>query len=387
MGHAVELFVIAAKGEIALKEELLARLAPLVEAGIVRGSSADPAGARVETADVIVALASPEALAEGTETRAELEKALAMERACHGVVILLRARKMKPLPGFEDRALLPRDGAPLDTEEDAATAWQGALAGVLEGVALCHVTVGDLLLKQEREAAAAAAFRRALAIAETLAGEEIVGEPELELLALVRDRLGDALLAAGDGPGAFAAYESARVVHERLVRLAPGDHKKLGALGRCFESVGEVLHAMGARPEALRAYQACLALRERLAAETGAAAARRELCLTHSRIGHVFRAMGEAEAALEAFRTGLTLAEALAGDHAADASFRADLALFCFRAATVLVEGSPAQREEARALLGRARGIYRDLEERGLLAEAQAIWPPAVEALLDSLDA
>jgi hypothetical protein len=71
----------------------------------------------------------------------------------------------------------------------------------------------------------------------------------------------------------------------------------------------------------------------------------------------------------------------------ADAAvFQAERALFHFRTASVLAEGDKDDREEARALLLRALAIYRELEARGVLAESQSIWPPAVEAMLDTLD-
>jgi hypothetical protein len=66
--------------------------------------------------------------------------------------------------------------------------------------------------------------------------------------------------------------------------------------------------------------------------------------------------------------------------------FQAERALFCFRAASVLADGGEADQDEARELLLRALGIYRDLEQRNVLPEAHKIWPPAIEAMLDSLD-
>ena len=142
---------------------------------------------------------------------------------------------------------------------------------------------------------------------------------------------------------------------------------------------------MGDKPEALEAYHACLALRVELAEELGHEDATRELYATHGRIGHVHRAMGDAEAALAAFRTGMALVEGLVRDDDEAAVYRAETALFCFRMATVLADGTRAERDEARALLERALVIYRDLEARALLTQAQSIRPPAVEALLDTI--
>jgi tetratricopeptide (TPR) repeat protein len=310
-----------------------------------------------------------------------------MERDRRAVLVPLRAHPADlTATGLEQRTIHPRDGSSLVSADHAELAWRGALAGVLEGVTLCHVTIGDIQLEREREALATASFRRALVIAEGLVTEDPDDEPNLALLALVRDRVGDALLAAGDGPNAFTAYDSARIVRERLVRDAPLNRDKRRALARCFESIGEVLRAIEDKPPALDAYRACLALRERLAEETADPRERREVYTTYGRIGHVLRAMGDTAASVHAFRTGLSIAEALAAEGDDDGTSRADHALFCFRIATVLVDGGDADRDEARALLGRAKVTYAELEAAGLLLERQSIWPPAVDALLDTLD-
>lgn len=390
MNHAVELFVSSAPGDQALRQELRARLSPLVEGGLVREATASPeeanAASPLASADLVVVLLSPEALAEGSKILATLDEALGMERERRAVVIPLRARACDvsetPLAA---RVIYPRDDRALDHPDHQALAFRDAIAGIQTGAALCHVTIGDHLLEGEREAAAAAAFRRAHAIAERLTLDDPDDHDHLVLLALVRDRLGDALLAAGDGPSALAAFEAAKRVRERLVRTTPHQAALRRALARCHESIGEVLRAMGDKPEALTAYRASLELRQTLAEEQAHPEATRELYATHGRIGHVLRAMGDLSAALHAFRTGMALAEALATEHDEAAPHRADIALFCFRVASVLSEGESAERKEARALLERALVLYRDLEERALLTPAQSIWPPAVEALLDTI--
>jgi tetratricopeptide (TPR) repeat protein len=388
MHHAVELFVSAAPGDRALRQELCARLAPLVEGGLVREATASAGEASLpslQSADIVVVLLSPEALAERSPLLSALDEALGMERERRAVVIPLRARPCDvsdtPLAA---RVIYPRDERALDDPDHQGLAFREAITGILTGVALCHVTIGDHLLEREREAAAAAAFRRAHAIAERLTSEAPDDRDHLVLLALVRDRLGDALLAAGDGPSALAAFEAARRVRERLVRTTPAEAAMRRALARCHESIGEVLRAMGQKPEALAAYLKCLELREALAEELTHPEAKRELYATHGRIGHVHRAMGNTAAALEAFRTGLSLAEALAAEDEA-AQHRADTALFYFRVATVLSDGETAERKEARTLLERALVLYRDLEASAELTTAQSIWPPAVEALLDTI--
>ncbi|MDI3289697.1 tetratricopeptide repeat protein [Polyangium sp. 15x6] len=391
MHHAVELFVSSAPGDQVIREELCARLAAFVDAGIVRESvpAAPPTDTRalLHTADVILVLVSPEALTSGSLVEAILREGLTMERNKRAVVIPLRARAGAPEEAglLADRTLYPRDGRALDEAEHRDEIFREAIAGVLTGVTLCHVMVGDYLLDDEREAAAAAAFQRGMTLAERLAGDAPDDQDHRSLLAITRDRYADALLAAGDGPGALAAYKEALVVRDRLARDAPDDVTRRGALARCHESIGEVLRAMGEKPEALAAYRACLALREDLAESTYDDEARRDLYATYGRIGHVLRAMGDSRGALEAFRTGLKLAARLAAEQPDMAAIQGDHALFCFRAATVLAEGTSAERLEARSFLRRALAIYRVLEERELLTEAQAIWPPAVEALLTTL--
>jgi tetratricopeptide (TPR) repeat protein len=391
MHHAVELFVSSAPGDQTIREELCARLAAFVDAGIVRHSvpAASPPDtrSRLRTADVIVVLVSPEALEPGSIVETALREGLAMERDKRAVVIPVRARAgaAEQAGLLADRTIYPRDGRALDEGDDHDGMLRDVVAGVLTGVTLCHVMVGDYLLEDEREAAAAAAFQRGITLAERLAEDAPDDQDHRSLVALTRDRYADALLAAGDGQGALAAYQSALVVRERLAEDAPESITRRRALARVHESIGEVLRAMGEKPEALAAYRACLVLRKELAESTFDDDARRDLYTTYSRIGHVLRAMGDPRGALDAFKTGLALAAALAAEQPDIPGVQGDHALFCFRAATVLAEGTSAERLEARSLLRRALGIYRVLEERGLLTEAQAIWPPAVESLLVTL--
>jgi tetratricopeptide (TPR) repeat protein len=389
MGHAVELFISSAPSGLALRDELAQRLRPLVDEGLVRDVTmpeplADDAHQGLASADLVVLLLCSDALAPGSATEAEIALALAMERDGRAVVVPVLARPCDPNP-LADRLCWPRDGVPLALAIDLDAAFADVVAGVLRGVSLCHMTVGDLFLAQQRDAAAIGAFHRALALAERLYRQAPHDEERLAHFARARDRLGDALLAAGDGPGAVSAFEDARDSYEDLCARAPTDAARR-ALARCYESIGETLRAMGDKPPALAALTTCLAMRASLAEESPTPEATRDVYQTQAKIGHVLRAMGELSDALVAFRAGLELAHALAEAHPDEATFQADLALFCFRAATVLVEGDVDERAEARAMLLRARALYRALEESGRLPEAQDIWPPAVEAMLDTLD-
>jgi tetratricopeptide (TPR) repeat protein len=389
MGQAVELFISSAPSGLALRDELARRLQPLVDGGFVRDVTAPDPPAEgeqkgLDSADLVVLLLCPDALAPGSKTQAEITLALHMERAGRAVVVPVLAKACDPGP-LADRRLWPRAGVPLDAALDPDLAFADVLAGVLQGVSRCHLTVGDLLLSQQREAAAAAAFRRALAIAERLYLQAPYDDERLEHFALARDRLGDALLAAGDGPGSLEAFEDARQSYEDLCARAPTEPARR-ARARCYESIGEVLRAMGDKPPALAALSTCRDLRMDLAKDVRTPEAIRDVYQTHAKIGHVLRAMGNLPAAFEAFHTGLELADTIAAVCPEEVIYQADLALFCFRAATVLAEGDAVERARARELLLRAREIYRVFEESERLPEAQNIWPPAVEAMLDTLD-
>lgn len=401
MSHAAELFVCSEPSDRALGDELCARLAPLVEAGLVREFSSDVTGlssaARVASADVVVALLSPDALRDGSSIKTVIDEALELERQRRTVLIPVRARACSLETGsLAERIVYPRDSSALDSDSLREYAFGDALAGILTGITLCHVTVGDLLLESERETAAANAFRHARSIAEKLSTEFPEDLDHLALLALVRDRVGEALLAMGDGPGALAAFQSAKKVHERLVTDAVDPTARRKLLARCQESIGDVLRAMGDKPLALQAFQECLSLRNDLANDLGDVHSRRDVASTHVRLGHVLRAMGDTAGALAAFREGMTLADALARESTTGSTalvtpaeaglFQADRALFCFRTASVLADGGTAQQQEARALLLRALAVYQDLEQRNVLPETHKIWPPAIEAMLDSLD-
>ncbi|UQA58929.1 toll/interleukin-1 receptor domain-containing protein [Polyangium aurulentum] len=389
MGNAVELFISSAPSGLALRAELARRLQPLVDAGFVRDVMVPDPPAEAEqkglgSADLVVLLLCPDALAPGSPTEAEIAQALDMEREGRAVVVPVLARPCNLGP-LAERPCWPRAGVPLDAALDTDSAFADVLAGVLRGVSQCHMTVGDLLLSQQREAAAAAAFRRALAIAERLYQQAPHDDERLEHFARARDRLGDALLAAGDGPGSHEAFEDARQSYEDLCARAPTEPARR-ALARCYESIGEVLRAMGDKPPALAALTTCLQMRMSLAKDVRTPEATRDVYQTHAKIGHVLRAMGDLPAAFEAFQAGLVLSDVLAAACPEEATFQADVALFCFRAATVLAEGDATERAGARELLLRAREIYRVLDESARLPEAQSIWPPAVEAMLDTLD-
>lgn len=400
MSQAAELFVCSEPSDRALRDELCTLLAPLVEAGLVREFPSDTesslASRRVASADVIVALLSPDALAENATVNTVIAEALELERQRRTVLIPIRARACSLDNGpLAERVVYPRDSSALDSDTMREYAFRDALGGILTGITLCHVTVGDLLLESERETAAATAFRHARSIAEKLSSEFPDDLDHLTLLALVRDRVGEALLAMGDGPGALAAFQSAKDVHERLVTSAVDRTARRKLLARCVESIGDVLRAMGDKPLALQTFQDCLSLRKALAAEIGDVSSRRDVAATHVRLGHVLRALGDGAGALAAFREGMLLSDALAEEAVTSMAlvtqaevglFQAEQALFCFRTASVLADGASAERGEARALLLRALATYHDLEQRNVLPEAHKIWPPAIEAMLDSLD-
>ena len=400
MSQAAEVFVCSEPSDRSLRDDLYTLLGPLVEAGLVREFPSDTVSSlptmRVASADVIVALLSPDALADGSSVKTVITEALELERQRRTILIPIRARACSLDNGpLAERVVYPRDSSALDSETMREYAFRDAIAGILTGITLCHVTVGDLLLENERETAAATAFRHARSIAEKLSAEFPADLDHLTLLALVRDRVGEALLAMGDGPGALAAFQSAKDVHERLVKVAVDRTTRRRLLARCHESIGDVLRAMGDKPLALQAFQQCLSLRKDLAAELGDVSSRREVASTHVRLGHVLRALGDGAGALAAFREGMTLADALTLETTSSTAlvtqaeaglFQAERALFCFRTASVLVDGARAERDEARELLLRALADYHDLEQRNVLPEAHKIWPPAIEAMLDSLD-
>ncbi|HRI67843.1 MAG TPA: tetratricopeptide repeat protein [Polyangium sp.] len=401
MSHAAELFMCSDPADRALRDELCALLGPLVDAGLVREfpseSPNEHPGARLASADVVVALLSPDALCDGSSVKTMIADALELEKQRRTVFIPIRARICSLDTGpLADRVVYPRDTTALDSKELRDYAFRDALSGILTGITLCHVTVGDLLLESERETAASKSFLHARSIAEKLADEFPDDLDHLALLALVRDRVGEALLAMGDGPGALAAFQLARETHERLADRAVDRPARRRLLARCIESIGDVLRAMGEKPLALKTFQECLSLRNELVREIGDVCSRREVAATHVRLGHVLRAMGDAPRALAAFRQGMVVADLLAQENASSSTalvsqaeaavFQAERALFCFRTASVLADGEKAEKEEARVLLLQALGVYHELEQQNVLPEAHKIWPPAIEAMLDSLD-
>jgi tetratricopeptide (TPR) repeat protein len=159
-------------------------------------------------------------------------------------------------------------------------------------------------------------------------------------------------------------------------------------LSGSYDNIGDVLRALGEKSAALTAFQKSLSIRMQLATGDGNHPSRQhEVYLSHSKIGNVLRALGDTPAAIAAFRTAIDMARHLSEKDGGNPQWRVDDALFCFKAATILAEGTASERFEARTLLEHARSTLSDLSSAALLPHRQAIWLPAVEDFLSTLEA
>ncbi len=261
--------------------------------------------------------------------------------------------------------------------------------------------IGDVLVAQGDLPGALEAYRKSLAIAETLAARDPGNIQWQHDLSISHERLGDVLEAQGDLPGALDVYRKGLAIRETLaVRDARNTQWQRGLSASHFR-IGDVLKAQGNLPCAMAAYRKCLEIADKLVARDpsntlwrhhllishervgnmlmqqddlpGAMAEyrtrleivtaltvldthntfwQRELAVSHNKIGDVLKREGDLPGALEAHRKSLAIRDTLAGRDAGNTQWQRDLSVSLGRVADTLIE----QRNitEARPLAERA---------------------------------
>ena len=238
---------------------------------------------------------------------------------------------------LDARAVLADIGDPGSLHPSRA-AWVRTFAGD------AAIAYGDL-------AAALAAYRASLAIAERLAAADPSNAAWQRDLSVSHNRLGDVLVAQGQLDDALAAYRAGLAIAERLAAADPSNAAWQRDLSVSHNRLGDVLVAQGQLEDALAAYRAGLAIAERLAAaDPSNAAWQRDLSVSHDRIGDVLVAQGQLDDALAAYRAGLAIAERLAAADPSNAAWQRDLSVSHDRIGDVL---------RAQGQLGDALAAYR----------------------------
>jgi tetratricopeptide (TPR) repeat protein len=318
----------------------------------------------------------------------EMTQALAKEAAREAVVAAVilapcdwKRDTMGHLP------LLPLNGTPVAVWANRDEAWQSVVAGVRWAVSRCHLLVADTWLARERELAALESLETARTIAERLVEQDPKQLDWQIHLAQVHDRVGDGLIRYGEGLGALASFQAAHDIRSRLAQNNPASTTLQRDLSASYDNIGDVLRALGEKSDALVAFQQSLSIRSQLAAsQPGRPDCQHDVYISHSKIGNALRAMGDTMGAIAAFRIALDIAKRLWENVGGNPQWRVDDALFSFKIATILAEGSAGERAEARALLEHARRTLTHLASASQLSHRQAIWLPAVEDFLQTLD-
>ncbi len=231
-----------------------------------------------------------------------------------------------------------------------------------------QVGLGDVLVAQGDGAGALAAYRRGLAIAETLAARDPANTQWQRDLSVSHERIGDVLVAQGDGAGALAAYRRGLAIAETLAARDPANTQWQRDRSVSHERIGDVLVAQGDGLGALAAYRRGLAIRETLAARDPANTQwQRDLSVSHERIGDVLVAQGDGAGALVAHRRGLAIAETLPARDPANAQWQIDLAVSYARLGVAQEQAI----EERRGYLLRGREILIELHASGRLLRHQ----------------
>jgi tetratricopeptide (TPR) repeat protein len=110
--------------------------------------------------------------------------------------------------------------------DNAAEAYRGAEQAARRtsnerDLSVSHNRIGDVLLSQGDRDGALAAYRAALAIAETLARRDPANTQWQRDLSVSHNRIGDVLFSQGDRNRALTAYRTALAVRETLTRRDP----------------------------------------------------------------------------------------------------------------------------------------------------------------------
>jgi tetratricopeptide (TPR) repeat protein len=252
-------------------------------------------------------------------------------------------------------------------------------AGWRRDLSVSHDRIGDVLVAQGDLPAALGEFRAGMAIARALADADPGHAGWRRDLSVSHNKIGDVLVAQGDLPGALVEFRAGMAIRKALADADAGNAGWRRDLSVSHDRIGDVLVAQGDLPGALGEFRAGMAIARALAdADPGHAGWRRDLSVSHNNIGDVLVKQGDLPGALKEFRAGMAIAKALADADPGHAGWRRDLI-----ASHVRLAG--ATPDEARAHLGAALGIARDLAVTGRLAPRDAWMVADLETRLAAL--
>jgi tetratricopeptide (TPR) repeat protein len=264
-------------------------------------------------------------------------------------------------------ASLGRYGAALETQRKAlrlAEAVAGRQPGDLPAsrvLSACSKRMGDLLMAAGDTPGGIAALRRSLEVAQRVNARRTGSLEDLLLVIRASELLGDAQLQARDIPGALQSYRTTLELCKRRAKEFPGT---TGAgqhgVSLSYARLGDALAEQGDLAATLAAYREALRIRQEVAAAFPSNATyRRELKSLYNWLGNYlgnpgFINLGDEAAALDHYRRGLVISEEMAAVDSRNALARYDLAISYAKVADILTSSDP---REAAALYRRALAI------------------------------
>ena len=204
---------------------------------------------------------------------------------------------------------------------------------------------GDALVDQGKSEEALAAYRKALAIVQTVVDGDSGNTGAQSLLAIEYAKTGDVLLyQQRKYDEAFAAYQVSLAIRQKLVDREQGNAEWQGSLAISYERVGDVLLAQGKREEALAAYQKHLAITHELASKNrDDTDVLRDLSVAYNKIGDVLLAAGKPEEALGEYQKGLAIRQQLADSDQGNARWQRDVATSYYKIGGAMVVAGKLQ--------------------------------------------
>jgi serine/threonine protein kinase/tetratricopeptide (TPR) repeat protein len=228
--------------------------------------------------------------------------------------------------------------------------------------AAIHLHIGDLQKRLGRQAAAEAAYRAAIELYQTLAGE-FPGRPAYRFeLAGCYTNLGNLLADSPRRKEAEEAYRRALEVQEALVREDPDEAEYRSDLAGNQHNLGTLMLENGQLAEAEPALRQALDHRRRLAEQHPQNAAfRQDVARTQNNLGMVLRSADRNREAEQEFRQALDLQRRLVEEFPRVPAYRQELAGSHNCLAGVLIDGN--ELPEAETQYGHALALQQRLAE------------------------
>lgn len=204
---------------------------------------------------------------------------------------------------------------------------------------------GEMTLELERDPAAAlAAYRQALAIAERLASkprsvEGVVTEDQVaQLLDESRTKIAALLLQQGDPENAMPLFREVLATRRAAVDAAPDDDDARLLMARSAHAVGEAAYLLGDAAESHRLYDECVAVQESLlAANPNNVPLEIDLAILHGDYGEIRLRSREHDAARAHFDRSVELAKMLVAQDAENGAAMHTLALALYRRGSLAI--------------------------------------------------